>query len=178
MSLALDFAQRIAGVLLFAQTALFGQLVFLAAEQFGVTAGFFLALDQLGVVKHRCSGRSGDLDVRLFSRQIGAIFTFDKSALLANFHLNGARAAGGVGLLDFGGGFLHQRDFFALGRGRAMAGLQVAQQFLLVRLGQRIIGLGLGNPGTGQLLDQGGGGFIQLSCELRDGSGTGHIYFS
>ena len=59
-----------------------------------------------------------------------------------------------------------------------MAGLQVAQQFLLVRLGQRIIGLGLGNPGTGLLLDLGGGGFIQLSGELRDGSGTGHIYFS
>jgi hypothetical protein len=28
------------------------------------------------------------------------------------------------------------------------------------------------------LLDQGGGGFIQFSCEFSDGSGTGHIWFS
>jgi hypothetical protein len=45
--------------------------------------------------------------------------------------------ARGVGLLDLAGGFLHQRDLLALGRGGAVAGLEVTQQLLLVGVRER-----------------------------------------
>ena len=141
-------------------------------------AGFFFAFDQLRVIDDRRGRRSHDFRLGFIGWRLGAVFTLDECALFANLDLDGPGAAGGVSLLDFRGGFLHQRYFLAFGRDGAMAGLQVAKQLLLVRLGQRITGLSLGNPGAGQLLDQGGGRFIQFGCEFSDGSGTGHIYFS
>ena len=63
---------------------------------------------------------------------VAAFVALDEGALLAHFHLDGAGLAGGVGLLDLAGGLLHQGDLLALGRGGAVAGLQVTQQLLLV----------------------------------------------
>jgi hypothetical protein len=82
---------------------------------------------------------------RLDHGRVGAFVTLDEGALLAHFHLDGAGLAGGVRLLDLAGGLLHQGDLLALGRGGAVAGLEVAQQLLLVGLGQRIGRRGLGH---------------------------------
>jgi hypothetical protein len=49
----------LARFLLLALAALFGQLFFLAADQFGLPTGFFLAAGELGVVNERGRGASG-----------------------------------------------------------------------------------------------------------------------
>ncbi len=58
-----------------------------------------------------------------------------------------------------------------------MAGLEMAQQHLLVGFGDRIGPGRLGNPGCGELLQQNGGGLVQLGSQFGDG-GTCHRFFS
>jgi hypothetical protein len=55
-----------------------------------------------------------------------------------------------ISLVDF----LHQGDLLALGRSRAVAGLQVAQELLLVGFAQGVRGGCLGHACTAQLLKQ------------------------
>src|SRR5690606_25865987 len=112
----------------FAGRALGGQLFLLAAQQLGLATGFFLAAGQLFGIDHRRS-RCG------LGRCHRLIVALDEGALLAHFHLDGASAPGGVGLLDLAGGFFHQRDLLALAAGLTMTGLEVRQQLLLVRFG-------------------------------------------
>ena len=160
----------------FAKATLFDHLVFLTAQQFSAAAGFFFAADQFGVF----SGADLRLGLSrgLFGDRFGALITLDESALFTHFHLNRAGTAGGVGLFDFSGRFFDQGDLLALRAGGAMAGLQIAQEFLLVCIRQVVVGLRLGDTRAGQLLDQGRGGFIEFSCEFSDGGGTGHNWVS
>ena len=53
--------------------------------------------------------------------------------------------------------------------GTATAGLQVAQELLLVGFAQRVARRGLGHTGAAQLLEQRVGGLFELGCELSDG---------
>jgi len=79
----------------FALAAFFGQLFFLAADQFGLPACFFFTTGQFSVV----NGRFGSS----FRRTAGGfVIAFDQGAFFAHFNLDRAGLAGGVGLLDFG----------------------------------------------------------------------------
>jgi hypothetical protein len=160
----------LAGFGFFALATLFRQFFFLTADQFGLTASLFLTAGQLGMVKH-WFGR--------FCCPCGGhrfVIAFDEGALFAHFHLDGTGFAGGIGLLDFGGGLFGQGNLLALTCARAMAGLQVGQQLLLVNLAQGVRRRRFGNTCRAQLLKQGFGGFFEFSGELGD-SGTGHICF-
>src|SRR5206468_4149523 len=134
------FGGALARFLLFALAALCLQLFFLAADQFGLAARFLLAAGEFGIVGTR--GLRRLRSVRDFGRLhhggVGAFIALDERALLAHFHLDGARLAAGVRLLDLAGGLLHQRDLLAFGRGGAMARLEVAQELLLVGVGQGV----------------------------------------
>jgi hypothetical protein len=81
-----------------------------------------------------------------FGHGLRTFVALDEGALLAHFDLDGAGLAGGVGLLDLAGGLLHQRDLLALGRSRAVAGLQVAQQLCLSASVRASDGDALGTP--------------------------------
>jgi len=76
-------------------------------------------------------------------------------------------------LLDLAGGFLHQGDLLALA-GAAMAGLEVAQQALLVGLGDRVAVGVFAHASGAQLLQQRLGGFFEFIGELGN-SGAGHV---
>ena len=119
---------RIAGFLLFAQTALFDQFFFLAAHQFGLAAGIFFAAGQFGFFR-TIAGGCFHFDLGFgcaFDDAVHAIFTLDEGAFFTHFHLDGAGTTGGVGLFNFAGRFFHQGDFLAFQAGSAMAGLQKA----------------------------------------------------
>jgi hypothetical protein len=139
------------------RSALFRQLFFLAADQLSLAAGFFLAAGQFG--PRRCAADTGAAWATSGSGDsqhgLNAFIALDEGALLAHFHLDGAGLARGIGLLDLAGGLLHQRDLLAIGRSRAVAGLQVGQQLLLVGLGE---GIGRGSLGPRLQL---------LSCSSR-----------
>src|SRR5690606_21650961 len=94
----------------FATFALLRQFFLLAAQQFGLTAGIFFPARELFRVDH---GR-GRHDVGLGRRHHHLVVTLDECALLAHFHLNGARTTGGIRLLDLLRGLLDQRDLLAL----------------------------------------------------------------
>ena len=162
----------------FAHAALLDQFFFLAADQLGLAARFFLAAGQFGFVDVRRGGRGAP--ARRGSAPLGAagaaFVALDEGALLAHFHLDGARAAGGVGLLDLAGRLLDQRDLLALGLDRAVAGLQEAEQALLVGLGERIGRRGLGHACALELVKQGFGSLLEFVRELGDG-GAGHMWF-
>ena len=143
-----------------------------------MATGLFLAANQFGIFSGLSLWRSKHFRLNFFSRQVGFVFTPDKGTFFTDLDLDGAGLAGRVSLLDFRGRFFDQRDLFAISGDSAMAGVQIAEQLLLVGFRQRIAGLRLGNAGAGQLLDQGSGRFIQFSCEFSDGSNTGHIWFS
>jgi hypothetical protein len=168
-----------AGFGFFAQTALLDQLFFLAADQLGLAARVFLAASQFGLVDVGCGGRSGRSLGSLLcvlGRGRVAFIALDEGALLAHLDLNGAGAAGGVGLLDLAGRFLGQRDFLALGLGGAMAGFEKAEQALLVSLSECIGECRFGHACALELVKQGFGSLLELVRELGD-SGTGHIGF-
>ena len=137
-----------------AQAALLGQVFLLAADQLGLPACLFLAARQFGLVD---AGRRRRLHLglgRLDHGRVAAFVALDEGALLAHLDLDGARLAGRVGLLDLAGGFLHQGDLLALGGGRAMAGLEVAEQLLLVGFAERIGRGRLGHARAAKLLKQ------------------------
>jgi len=117
----------------FAQLALrhFGALPglgHLPGGQLGGPARLFLAALALGLVDHRQRWfgerhfrRRGLLDARLVA--------LDEHALLAYLHLNGARLAGAVSLLDLRGRLAGQRDLLLLRRlGLAMRPLERGEQ--------------------------------------------------
>jgi hypothetical protein len=89
------------------------EILFLAADQLGLSAGFFLATRQFGVVDQvparaprpaRGRGAGGVPSSRLMKVRFLRTSTWM------------VRALPEVGLLDLAGGFLHQRDLLALGR--------------------------------------------------------------
>ncbi len=166
-----------AGFSFFAQAPFLDQFFFLAADQLGLAARFFLAAGQFGLVHVGCSRRGGGRLGSLLHR-LGrvAFVALDEGALLAHFHLDGAGAAGGIGLLDLAGRLLGQRDLLALGLGGAMAGFEKAEQALLVSLGECIGGCRFGHACALELVKQGFGSLLELVRELGD-SGTGHIGF-
>jgi hypothetical protein len=63
-------------------------------------------------------------------RLVSGLVTLDEGALLAHFHLDGARLAGCIGLLDLGG-FLGQRDLLLAFRRGAVRAAQVFKQLSL-----------------------------------------------
>jgi hypothetical protein len=110
----------------------FGQVFFLLADGFGLGARFFLAALQVEVFLARARG---------FFDTGRRVVALHEDTLLAHLHLNRARAAAGVGLLDFGVGLARQRDLLALGANDgAMGGAQEVEQALLVGLGERVVG--------------------------------------
>ena len=151
---------RCAGFGFLALFALLGQLFFLTTQQLGLLACLLLATGQFFLVNHRC-GRG------IAFRRL--VIAFDEGALFAHLDLDGSGTARGIGLLDFGGGFFGQGDLLALTRGGAVAGLQVAQQALLVVFGNRVGTRPLFHAGAGQLLQQQGGRFVQFGGEFCDG---------
>ena len=166
-------------VLLFTQTAFFGGFGFLAAQQLGVAARFFLAAGSFSRANHwrrrsrgRSRGRSGSLGSgggrRCLGRRGRLVIAFDEGAFFAHFHLNGAGFAGGVSLLDFAGGFLGQRDFLAGGRDGAVAALQMVQQLFLVRFGQDVAARGFFDSGRLQLLQQLAHGAFEFIRQFSD----------
>ncbi|MPN13482.1 hypothetical protein SDC9_160803 [bioreactor metagenome] len=115
----------------------------------------------------------GVVGLRLVGEHVGAaavraVFALDEGALLAHFDLDGTGLAGSIGLLDFASGFFHQSNFLAICTRRAMAGLQIGKQLLLVRLGQGIARRCLCHSRCLQLIQQHGGGFLEFGCELGD----------
>src|SRR5690606_12936288 len=168
----------LAGFLGLALAALLRQFFFLTAQQLGLTAGLFLTAGELGGIDHR-RGRGSALGCLLDGRRSRClILALDEGALLAHFHLDRAGTACGIGLLDLGGGLLGQRDLAALGSGRAMAGLEVVQQRLLVGFGHRI-GAGVFAHASGrQLFQQDSRRFVQFSGQFGNGGGTCHEYLS
>ena len=165
-----------------AQAALLDQLFLLAADQLGLAARLFLAARELGLVDARRgglgNGRRRSVGDRLHRLGRGrmSLVALDEGALLAHLDLDRARTAGGVGLLDLGGRLLGQRDLLALGVDRAVAGLQEAEQALLVGLGERVGDGSLGHARALELVKQDFGRLLELVRELGD-SGTGHIAF-
>jgi hypothetical protein len=134
-------------------TAPLGGVLFLAAQQLGLSARFVFAPRRFGGVDHDgaaagtgsgagagAGAARGPAPAPPASPGRVLIVALDEGALLAHLDLDGARLAGGVGLLDLAGGLLGQRDLLAR-RARAVAGLQVVQQLLLVAVGQ-----GVGQP--------------------------------
>ena len=133
------FSFAFTALALFTLSTFGSQFSFLVANQLSLAAGFFLAANQFLVL-----ARHGGFFHRSFTRlggrrrRLSAFIALDEGALLAHFHLDRAGLACGIGLLDLAGGLLHHGDLLAIRRSGAMAGLQVGQQFLLVRLGQGV----------------------------------------
>ena len=144
----------------FALAAGFGQLLFLSTQGIGLGTRLFFATGQLDF---------GLVDLLRATRLIA----LDEHTLLLDFDLDGASLAGGVCLLDFGGRLAGQRDFLAVGPGRAVGGAQVIEQTLLVGLRQHVVGCRLGHAGRLELFQQCRSRAIQLRGELCDG-GHGH----
>ena len=168
-----------AGFGFFAQAALLGQFFFLAADQLGLAARFFLAAGEFGFVDLRRGGRGCDGAASGAAASATAGWPSSRwmkvRFLRTSTWIVRARA-GGVGLLDLAGRLLRQRDLLALGLGRAVAGLQEAEQALLVGLGQRVGGGRLGHACALELVKQGFGSLLEFVRELGDG-GTGHMWF-
>ena len=94
---------------------------------------------QFGLVLRAATTAAGPAPrARCFHHGVGAFVPLDEGALLADLHLDRAGLAPGVGLLDLAGGLLHQGDLLAFARGGAVAGLQVAEQLLLVGVAERV----------------------------------------
>ena len=129
-----SFCQRTgARLLLLTLLALERQLLFLTPDEFSLPTRLFLAPRQFGMVDQRRIRRQLlNFGCRGVCTALGAVFAAHERTLLAHFDLNRARLAGGIGLLDFAGRFLDQRDLLALGRSGAVAGVQVVQQAVLV----------------------------------------------
>ncbi|MCY1168254.1 hypothetical protein D9M73_82420 [compost metagenome] len=68
-----------------------------------MAVGFLFTADQFGVINHRRLGCSRYFGHCFLGSRLGAVITLDEGALLAHFHLDGARLAGGISLLDFAG---------------------------------------------------------------------------
>ncbi|MCY1531381.1 hypothetical protein D9M68_666050 [compost metagenome] len=140
-----------AGFFGFALLAFQQQLFFLATQQLGLVACIFFTTGQFGLID---DGDCRRLWLGHDFRCDHIVVALDEGALLAHLDLDRAGTTGGVGLLDFAGRFLDQRDFLAFTARGAMAGLEVAQQLLLVRLGDRVGSRVFGHPGRGELLQQ------------------------
>ncbi len=155
-------------LLLFAHAALLGDLFFLAAQQLGLAARFIGAALELVVVDHRRRRR------RRFAAARGWVIALDEGALLDRLHVDRARLAGGVGLLDFGRALARDADLLALGRhGAAMRGAQVVEQLVLVRFDHAVVRRALGHAGSSKLFEQRGHRAVQLGGKLGDG---GHCH--
>jgi hypothetical protein len=116
----------------FALAPRFGQVFFLLADGFGLRAGFFFAALQVQFFRAGAGG---------FFHTGRRVVALDEDTLLAHLHLDGACAAAGIGLLDFGAGLARQRDLLALGANDgAVGGAQEVEQALLVGLGERVVG--------------------------------------
>ncbi len=150
--------------LFLALAPLFGQLFFLLADGVGLGARFFLAPLQVQFLGTGAGHRFA----------AGGVVALDEDPLLAHFHLDGARLAAGVGLLDLGGRLARQRDLLALGAAGAVRGAQEVEQALLVRFGQGVVWRKLGDAGRLQLLEQRRRRAVQLLRELGYG-GHGHV---
>jgi len=156
---------------LFAFTTLGCQFGFLMTDLLRLTAGFFLTSAQVGVVGSFSGCRLHFLLHHCGRFRAHVFFALDERALLAHFHLDGACLASGIGLLDFAGRLLDERDLLAIHSRGAVACLQKTQQLLLVGLGQ-VVGRGaLGNARRAKLLEQGFRGLLEFVSELGD-SGT------
>jgi hypothetical protein len=81
-------------LLLLALAALLGQFLFLLTDQLGLAAGLFLAAGEFGLL-----GGGGILG----GGAARDVVTLDEGALLAHLHLDGARLAARIGLLDLAG---------------------------------------------------------------------------
>jgi hypothetical protein len=162
----------------FALAPLLRQRFFLAPDQLGLLARLFLAalpfvlLELLVRLHLRLRLRRG----RRLGARLGRVLALDEGAFFAHLDLDGARLAARIGLLDLGGGFLHQGDLFAVARSGAVAGLQVGEQLLLVDLGEPVGSAGLGHACGAQLVEQDGRGFLEFGGELCNGI-TGHKCF-
>ena len=67
-----------------------------------MAVGFFFAPRQFGVNQRRIL-HLGGCRRHFFGGCVCAVFAFDKSTFFADFNLNRAGFAGGIGLLDFAG---------------------------------------------------------------------------
>ena len=158
------------GFLLFAFFATCSQFFFLAADKFGLVAGFFLAADQLCIVNHRRTGRSfHHRGFTALGHGVHAVFAANEGALFTHFHLDGAGFATGISLFDLGGLLFHQGDFLAVATGGAVAALQIVEQAVLVGVRQNVAGRLLDNPCGLQLVQQGFGRFFEFTGKLSDG---------
>ncbi len=169
------FGFALAALTLLAFSARCAQLFLLPADEVGLAAGLFLAACEILVLGGRRDGVLGHGALAL-GGALGRVVALDEGALLAHFHLDRARLARGIGLLDLAGGLLGQRDLLAVGRGGAVAGLQESEQLLLVRFGQGIGRGSLGHASGLELVEQGFRRFLEFAGELGD-SVTGHIRF-
>jgi hypothetical protein len=143
--------------------SLLGQGFLLATQVLRLAVSLLLApLERLGV---------GILASRRIAT--GQFVALHVGPLLAHLDLDGAGLAGGVRLLDLGGGLAHQRDLLAGGRRGAMRGAQVRQQLGLVALGDGVLRGRLAHASRLQLLQQRRCRAIQLGSQLGDG-GHGH----
>jgi len=175
---------RLALLALLPRLALLRQLFFLEPNLLGLLARLLFAPLELGLLRllragfgglgfgGGCnSGGLGGCDRALGRARAGErlVVAAHEGAFFTHLDLDRARAPGGIGLLDLAGRFFGEGDFVALGAGRAVAGLQKAQQPLLVGLCQRIAAGQLAHPGRSQLLQHDVGGPVQFSGKFCDG---------
>ena len=122
---------------------------------------------------HHCRFRLGRGQINRFRHwlrrrgsrsQLGRV-TSNQHALLANFNLNGARLAAGIGRLDLGG-LLARQGNLGLGFRLAMGLAQVLKQLGFILFGQCIVGGLLSHASLMQLLKQSGCGHFQLAGKL------------
>ncbi len=159
---AFGFGLGFAGLLGFALQALLRQLFFLATQQLGLATCIFFASGQFFVIndRHRLRSR-GRLGLGHH-----VLVALNEGAFFAHLHLDRAGTTGGIGLLDLAGGLLHQGDLFSLAGGGAVAGFEVVEQGVFVRLRD---GIGLGffaHAGRAELLQQNVGGLVQLGGQF------------
>ncbi|MNQ27654.1 hypothetical protein D3C85_409150 [compost metagenome] len=106
---------------------LFAQIGFLAGDQLSLFTGFFFTARHVGGIDHRCGRRDR------FCRDRRSFVTLDESAFLAHFHLDGARFAGGVSLLDLSRFLAGHGDFFLFCVSRcAVCAAQMIQKLVLI----------------------------------------------
>ena len=122
--------------LLLSLASALGEFFLLPANQFSLATRLFFTARQFGIADQRRRLDHFVFWLRRLCRYLNPVLTPYKRSLLAHFNLDRARLARGIGLLDFAGRFFDQRNFLALRAGGAMAGLQKAEQTLLVRFGQ------------------------------------------
>jgi hypothetical protein len=146
----------------------------LPTQKLRLVARFFFAARQFSLVDNWSCGYWRFEHLSRLWHRIRAIFPAHKGALFTHFHLDGAGLAAGIGLFDFRGLLLDQRNFFTLRTRSAMGSLQVVQQHMFIRVGQHIAGSGFGDPSGFQLIQQGFGRFLEFTGKLGD-SRTGHL---